>query len=1060
MLSSLFSCAFGGFLLTVGGPPAFPYSVASAATGAPWLEGGGLAIFDGSVAGGGPGGGPGGGAWLSPGAGLAAAGAPEAGAGTDAQLGDYTYLAVAWASNRSALAFTANFTCYAPPLAQAAQAARAALAGFSLTFADGATLGGGLPGASPLPATRFPSFSASAGAAVRSPAMGFVEWAGEMSEYGNKHGSGLAGFEGGRESGPLLLFNKTALRLGGPARPAALVVGPGAGAGTHLVHTVIDIVPGAAGAGAGAGTAASYDVDAGCVAAAHTDKQGGGNAPGSGTGLVVQQGNASACCAACRALGAGACDSWVYDTNGFAGDGHNCWPILGLTGSTPRVADRVLGLNGAVRCAPQAATAATGAVPAPGFEAGQPAATPDACCVICATLGAAACAAWQHDAAAGLCTPLSAFAGTAAAPAAQTFGVAQTPPAQLAAGVQGLVAALPPRFSVAVWLAGAQGGLSDATMLYGAALRAAAGLRRMPRELDATRNLISYWADNGAYYYDGYWPKFFDAVTNTAQHVFQQLKAYHAALGLTIGSYQLDPWWYGGSCGADGPPPPQCHVAAAWPWSANFSAAPGFFPDGLAALRLPLLLYSNLYAQASNGNAMTAQFMWMNDSCAGIAPCAIVVPEQSYDFHSWIFDAGAAMGQVAFEIDFADYIFPFARFATDVRVFDAYFAGVDRAAGEHAFPVQLCMSLPLMMLDSVFWPSVTNARLQGDGYVTDAGRYDIFQTSLLYAAVAIAPFVDNVWTTGCQPAWDNAYGNATCEAHSEGLLAIATLGAGPVGIGDRVGFTNATLTNMTCRSDGVLLQPALPAVNVEAYYADALPAGAARITSAPSFVPLGAGAPPLPAYAYPLPPQSAAALFLSVFGTFVAAPVTLAPVDLWPPLPPPAAGGAGGSVAGYYVQALSRRALCADGAPAVASGCASFAPGADAAAPLLTVLTGPDGHELFSVAPALASPGASGGAAAGWALLGELSKFTRVSAARVARLDTSAACAPAARAPLCVALVGAAGERVQVALVDPTGTVRLAATTLGLAGTGALACACDEAVRACACSASGDITPR
>ena len=37
--------------------------------------------------------------------------------------------------------------------------------------------------------------------------------------------------------------------------------------------------------------------------------------------------------------------------------------------------------------------------------------------------------------------------------------------------------------------------------------------------------------------------------------------------------------------------------------------------------------------------------------------------------------------------------------------------------------------------------------------------------------------LQNVWTTGCQPAWDNPYGNSTCELHSEQLVAIATLSA-------------------------------------------------------------------------------------------------------------------------------------------------------------------------------------------------------------------------------------------------------------------------------------------
>jgi hypothetical protein len=55
------------------------------------------------------------------------------------------------------------------------------------------------------------------------------------------------------------------------------------------------------------------------------------------------------------------------------------------------------------------------------------------------------------------------------------------------------------------------------------------------------------------------------------------------------------------------------------------------------------------------------------------------------------------------------------------------------------------MTLPSITLASVRWPYVTNARLQADGYATTYTRYDIFQTSLLYGAVELAPFLDNVW---------------------------------------------------------------------------------------------------------------------------------------------------------------------------------------------------------------------------------------------------------------------------------------------------------------------------
>jgi hypothetical protein len=395
-----------------------------------------------------------------------------------------------------------------------------------------------------------------------------------------------------------------------------------------------------------------------------------------------------------------------------------------------------------------------------------------------------------------------------------------------------------------------------------------------------------------------------------------------------------------------------------------------------------------------------------------------VVPNQSYDFHSYIFDAGATLNQNTFEIDFTDFMFNGSPdFRSDVRAFDAYYEGMNTAAREHAFPVQLCMSLPAITLSSVAWDMVTNARLNYDGYVF-VSRYDIFQTSLLYAAVGLAPFLDNVWSTGCQPAWDNPYGNTTCEAHSEQLIAIATLGAGPIGFADRVGFTNATLLNMTCRSDGVLLQPDLPATHVEFHYANAFPpaAGAgARITSAPTWVPLGDG--------------GARALFLAVFATFVAAPVAVAPVDLWPAL---------SASTSFYVAPLSARGACQEGHNAIGEGCASLFSGAPTDA-LLTANTGASGHEVFSVAPVLEG---------GWTLLGELEKFTRVSGARVAAI-TPGCGLPGAR--LCYALRGAGGESVRVAAVDPLGAVRFFEGIFNSEGAVDVACSC--AAGTCGCVA-------
>ncbi len=771
-----FSCKFADFVLVVEStptvPPFFPYYVTSATSGATWLSGGSYAFnFEGG--------------FLVPGGGLVL-GAATAGAGEDSELGPYEFLSLPWSNAAGTFQVVTNFSCYTS----------FQLAAMTATYPNGAANIATLPAQQPnsqsldggnaAPSSHFPSFDASLSTTLRSSELGFINFCGEMDSYCNSHGTGLSDYRGGQQSGPLVLFNASQA-VQSTSRPQALVLGPGHGETTHIAHQILGVAVSPAaqtaatanGRGSCAGVSNSADpgvsnsadpVQPSCFFAPHTDELGANDSPGL-TGLVVAQNNASACCEACAALG-NQCDSWVYDTNGFAADGHNCWPLIGIQGSKQvgDSGDRVLGIMWPVTCNAQPQTDAIGGVPSQGFETGLYTGSADNCCVLCETLGIAACVGWSYEASTSNatvdCFPWLAYNGTTAAPA-RTFGVSTGRPMVLGAGTQGYITELPPKFSATWWLTGSSDGISDAVYQYGYSLRTAAKLQRMPRDQDPVRNQLSYFTDNGALYFDGYWPKFFNNETNTAQDVFLRLKAYHASLNLSVGSYQMDPYWYGGACGADGPPPPECYQPDAWPWATNWSAAPGFFPDGLASLGLPLLLYANLWAQPPY-NAMQ-QFDWVlstvcTDTNAsqcgqGTPGWAKVVSAQSYDFHSYVFDIGASYGQMAWEFDFADFFF--LGFGTDlsvdVRSFDEYFRGIDQAALEHNFPVQLCMGLPSITLASVQWGSMTHARLAGDGY-PGSGRYDIFQTSLLYGALELHPFLDNVSATapaarGRPPLW-------------------------------------------------------------------------------------------------------------------------------------------------------------------------------------------------------------------------------------------------------------------------------------------------------------------
>ena len=391
----------------------------------------------------------------------------------------------------------------------------------------------------------------------------------------------------------------------------------------------------------------------------------------------------------------------------------------------------------------------------------------------------------------------------------------------------------------------------------------------------------------------------------------------------------------------------------------------------------------------------------------------------------------------------------FTDYHLDVRAWDTVWEGLDRAAGEHGLPVQLCMDLPFMALNSVKWSSVTNARAQGDGFPTDDGRFDIMHTSLLYGAVGLAPFLDVVWTTADQSAPDNPFGNAT-EPYVEALVAIAAHSGGPVGFGDGLGFTNATLLNSTCRSDGVLLQGSLPATPLDAWYGGYLPPGS-RIASAPTFLPI---APPQGASSYPYPyPMSAThTLWASIIALNLPTPgISLATWDLSPPLPACTAGpGCSDSgVQSYIVTPLSpgfeaQKLRCFSGA-SVFDACGVAWGGGAGGAPLLHATTGAAAAgrdkavEVLSAAPVFSN--------GGWALLGEMSKMVRVSPNRFSWVAPG--CDVGGEPSLCGGVVGGAGERVEVTLVAPGGVVYVISIVLGEGGEGGFTCVGSNSAASC-----------
>lgn len=1098
-VDTVYSCTFDThFTLTVNlnssTPSSFTYTVYSTQYGdyVPWLENGSLSLVQNQ-------------SFLVPANGLLLnSNSPIIqDNGIDIDLGTFTYYSIPWITNPEfgeSVEFITNFTCFTD----------FQLLSFTIFFPNGirniqtvppqSEGSNGLDGGNSIPSIHFPSFSATPGTTnLRSSSIGYIEWNGEMDTYNNNHGVGLANYKGGQQSGPLLLFNSSA-NIPHQSKPQALTIGPGNGYGTNIAHQIFGVVPDSQeiarqrankkGKTCNGNTQNhhhkhesmehSLSVMPNCFFSPHTDEIGANNAPGTYGGIVVQPNNETACCEACMQLG-DLCDSWVYDTDGYAG-GSNCWPLLGIQGSK-QVSDRSLGLNWQVECNQiQANTVVTEFTSTIGFEGGLFTGSIDNCCLLCSTLGPLACQGFLYNFSVtgnnSDCFPLLNYTGTVPTAANVSFSVISPRPLVLAAGVQGYIMELPPQFKSVYFLSGSSNGIIDSMYHYGEALRLKAHLQRMPKSQDPLRNLVTYWSDNGAYYFDGYWPLFFNETINTAEQIFINLKNYWNSLNLTVGSVQMDPWWYGGACGASGPPPAACYHQESWPWMANFSTPPPFFPNGLASLGLPLTLYSNLYIFPEY-NEMN-QFTWINSTACtnqnytqcgqGTPGWSHVLSSQSYDFHSYLFDTGISYGMNAFEIDFADWMFlGFGNdFSINVRSYDEYQSGMNQAALEHNFPVQLCMTLPSITLDSVHWNSVTNARLQGDGYATNGGRYDIFQSSLLYGAVELAPFLDNIWTTSCQPALDNPFGNSTCEDDVEGLAIIATLSTGPVGFADRVNFTNVTLLQMTMRKDSVLLQPALPATNIELWYNSNLypfdKDTIARITTAPSFIPAGNNTLSTDIYLYPFPyPHNTRNytfqtsvnddtvnnmpyyLFLTVFTKYLDNNLTLTPIDLWPILPlSNSMTVSGTNITGYYITTLSNYVNCKDGSPIENNNCGYSFFSNSSNTPIINAVSNTDSsHELYSISPIFTAPSSSS-YSQGWSILGELNKFTRVSLQRIHYIEPDCLSDTINNAPnVCIHIIGMVNESVDFTVVDPNNILHRSILELDNNGEILLTCTCN-----------------
>mmetsp|Transcript_34884 Transcript_34884/g.81564 ORF Transcript_34884/g.81564 Transcript_34884/m.81564 type:complete len:777 (-) Transcript_34884:61-2391(-) len=136
---------------------------------------------------------------------------------------------------------------------------------------------------------------------------------------------------------------------------------------------------------------------------------------------------------------------------------------------------------------------------------------------------------------------------------------------------------------------------------------------------------------------------------------------------------------------------------------------------------------------------------------------------------------------------------------------------IDRGAKKANVTIQLCMSHVRHVLQSVEMSQVTNTRSSAD-YQPGNDQWNIGTTSILAHALGLAPSKDNFWSNSTY--YLDRYNKAR-ELHPEIQSAVSSFSTGPVAPGDKVSAANVSIIVRCCDDSGRLLTPDRPAVELD-----------------------------------------------------------------------------------------------------------------------------------------------------------------------------------------------------------------------------------------------------
>ena len=335
---------------------------------------------------------------------------------------------------------------------------------------------------------------------------------------------------------------------------------------------------------------------------------------------------------------------------------------------------------------------------------------------------------------------------------------------QIAGNISGQITTLPAGFAHQVLLV-VDSGINKAMRTWGQTLTTLQGKTLPANDADTVLNKVGYWTDNGASYY--YATEGSLSYTDTLAKV----KAGFDSLGVALGYMQLDSWFYPKGPNAD--------------WT---DAKDGIFQYDAA----PTLFGSNLSNFAQRvGVPLVTHARWIDPSSPYRQQYAIsgnVIIDPQY----WAVVAQylKSSGVILYEQDWLN-----AQAQTNFNLTDpdAFLGGMSAAMGQQGLDMQYCMPTARHFLQSSKYSNLTNMRVSDDRF-NQAKWTNFLYGSRLASALGVWPFSDVFMSSETQN------------------LLLATLSAGPLGVGDRIGNLSSANLLRAVRPDGVIVKPDAPIV--------------------------------------------------------------------------------------------------------------------------------------------------------------------------------------------------------------------------------------------------------